>query len=304
VPGKNPKKAQGAGQVKISIKEPGPLVASLFIESDAPGCRSLKSELRIYDGLDYLEIINLMDKAQVREKESVHFAFPFGIPGGTIHMDLGWAIIRPESDQIPGSCKDFFCVQNSVDISNQDYGLSWVSLDAPLIEIGKITDEAAVEKGVRAWRTTIEPSQTIYSYAMNNYWHTNYKASQEGVVGLRYVLRPHKGFEAAAIKKFSLERSQPLVAAVAEESTPLRPPLLEVEPAGVIVTSLLPSADKKGWIVRLSNASGRPENVVLRGSICREGSAYLSNPFEDRLERIRGPVLVLPFGIVTLRIEK
>jgi hypothetical protein len=219
-------------------------------------------------------------------------------------LDLGWAIIRPESDQIPGSCKDFFCVQNSVDISNQDYGLSWVSLDAPLIEIGKITDEAAIEKGVRAWRTTIEPSQTIYSYAMNNYWHTNYKASQEGAVTLRYALRPHKGFEAAAIKKFGLERSQPLIAAAAEGGTPLRPSLLEVEPPGVIVTSLRPSSDKKGWIVRLSNASGRPENVVLRGSIYREGSVYLSNPFEDRLERIRGPVRVLPFGIVTLRVEK
>jgi alpha-mannosidase len=304
VSGKNPEKAQGAGRVKVSIREPGPLVASLLVESDAPGCRSLKSELRIYDGSDYLEIINLMDKIQVREKESVHFAFPFCIPGGTVHLDLGWAIIRPESDQIPGSCKDYFCVQNSVDISNQVYGLSWVSLDAPLIEIGKITDEAAVEKGVRAWRTTIEPSQTVYSYAMNNYWHTNYKASQEGVVGLRYALRPHKGFETAAIKKFGLERSQPLVAAAAEESTPLGPSLLEVEPAGVIVTSLLPSSDKKGWIVRLWNASGRPENVTLRGAICREGSVYLSNPSEDRLEKASGSIVMLPFGIVTLRIEK
>jgi hypothetical protein len=44
---------------------------------------------------------------------------------------------------------------------------------------------------------------------MNIYWHTNYKASQGGAVTLRYALRPHKGFEAAAIKKFGPERSQP-----------------------------------------------------------------------------------------------
>ena len=29
---------------------------------------------------------------------------------------------------------------------------------------------------------TIQPSPLLYSYAMNNYWHTNYKADQEGPV--------------------------------------------------------------------------------------------------------------------------
>jgi alpha-mannosidase len=192
-----------------------------------------------------------------------------------------------------------------VDISNLDYGLTWVSLDAPLVEIGQITDESAVEKGVRAWRTELELSQTIYSYAMNNYWHTNYKADQEGVVTFRYSVRPHQGWESAEIKRFGLERSQPLVVAPsAANSKPPAASLLEVEPSGVIVASLKPGADKKCWIAKLYNASGRPENIKLRGSICREGSIYLSNPSEDRLERVRGPLPILPFEIVTLRMEK
>jgi len=305
VPGKDPDKAQGAGRVRISVKEPGPLVASLFIESDAPGSKNLRTELRIFESLDRLDIINLLNKAKVREKESVHFAYPFKIPAGTLRLDLGWGTIRPESDQIPGSCKDYFCVQNSVDISNLDYGLTWVSLDAPLVEIGQITDESAVEKSVRAWRTELEPSQTIYSYAMNNYWHTNYKADQEGVVSFRYSIRPHRGWESAEIKRFGLEKSQPLIVAPsAANSKPPAASLLEVEPSSVIVTSLKPGADKKCWIVRLYNASGRPENIKLRGAICREGSMYLSNPSEDHLEKAPESIALLPFEIVTLRIEK
>ena len=298
-------KARGASRVRTSVKEPGPLVASLFIESDAPGSKNLKTELRIFESLDRLDIINLLDKAKVREKESVHFAYPFKIPDGSFRLDLGWGTIRPEADQIPGSCKDYFCVQNSVDISNRDYGLTWVSLDAPLIEIGRMTDESAVEKGVRAWRTELEPSQTIYSYAMNNYWHTNYRADQEGVVTFRYSVRPHRGYEAAEVKKFGLERSQPLVVSPSAEN-PKRPAgsLLEVEPSGVIVASLKPGPDKKCWIAKLYNASGRPENIKLRGAICREGSIYLSNPSEDRLEKARDGLVLLPFEIVTLRIEK
>jgi hypothetical protein len=80
--------------------------------------------------------------------------------------------------------------------------------------------------------------------------------------------------------------------------------LLEVKPSGVIVASLKPGADKKCWIAKLYNASGRPENINLRGPICREGSIYMSNPSEDRLERVRGPLSILPFGIVTVRVEK
>jgi alpha-mannosidase len=168
-----------------------------------------------------------------------------------------------------------------------------------------MTDEAAVEKSVRAWRTELEPSQTIYSYAMNNYWHTNYKADQEGAVTFRYSVRPHGGCEAGEIKKFGLEKSQPLVVAPSAENSK-RPAasLLQVEPSGVIVASLKPGADKNCWIAKLYNASGRPENIKLRGAIFREGSIYLSNPSEDRLERVRGPLPILPFGIVTLRMEK
>ena len=35
------------GPVKITVKEPGPLLASLLIESDAPGCTKLIRELRL-----------------------------------------------------------------------------------------------------------------------------------------------------------------------------------------------------------------------------------------------------------------
>lgn len=34
-------------------------------------------------------------------------------------------------------------------------------------------------------------TQTFFSYVMNNYWHTNYKADQDGPVTFRYALRPH-----------------------------------------------------------------------------------------------------------------
>src|SRR5262249_51796695 len=75
---------------RLSIKENGPLVASVLIESEAPGCRSLRREVRVFDGLDRMELINTVDRLPIRTKEGLHFGFGFSVPRGTVKMDVGW----------------------------------------------------------------------------------------------------------------------------------------------------------------------------------------------------------------------
>ena len=151
-------------------------------------------------------IVDQVYKKKIRTKEGVHFAFPFNVPDGVMRMDIPWAVVRPEDDQLPGSCKNWFTVQRWVDVSNDKYGITWATLDAPLVEVGSITAETP-------WIKTLKPSQTLFSYVMNNYWHTNYKADQEGSTAFRYVLRPHKGgYRAIDAARFGIEASQPLVA--------------------------------------------------------------------------------------------
>jgi uncharacterized Fe-S radical SAM superfamily protein PflX len=60
-----------------------------------------------------------------------------------------------------------------VDRLNGEKGVTWATVDAPLVEVGAIAAETP-------WMRTIAPSSTLFSYVMNNYWHTNYKADQEG----------------------------------------------------------------------------------------------------------------------------
>ncbi len=320
VPGRDPKAARGPGAVRISVGEAGPLIASLVVESDAPGGRGLRREYRLVRGLDRLEVTNVLDKEKVREKESVHFAFPFAVPGAAPRVDLGWALMRAETDQVPGANKDYFCPQNAVDVSNADWGVTWVTLDAPLCEIGLMNDETLREANYRVWRTKVEPPSLLYSYAMNNYWHTNYKADQEGPVTFRYVVRPHLGFEAAAVRRAGMEAARPLIvvaafggegqkAAAKKGAAPGRDPTgpvglpLTVEPKGFIVTSLRPAADGKGVILRIYNASGRPETLRLGGALVKKGEVYLSDPSESKRERVTAPLPVPAFGLLTLRLE-
>ncbi|MBI5647515.1 MAG: hypothetical protein HY962_11340 [Ignavibacteriae bacterium] len=216
LPGDSLARLLGSGSATITVKEKGPLRAALLVRSPAPGCHWLEREIRLAAEADFLEIENRLDKIAIREKEGVHFGFGFRIPGGTMRIDAPWATIIPEKDQLPGSCKNWLTVQRHVDISNDTMGVTWATLDAPLMEVGGITARLlGAQWQSPEWIRTLPPSQTLYSWALNNHWHTNFRADQEGELRFRYAIRPHGGYDAAAAMRFGIEQAQPFI------STPL-----------------------------------------------------------------------------------
>ena len=99
--------------VKVTARDRGPLVASLLVESGAPGCHKLTREIRLVAGTDHVELFDTVDKKRPEAasytakegKESVNFAFPFHVPGGELRIDTPFAVIRPELDQMPGAAR-------------------------------------------------------------------------------------------------------------------------------------------------------------------------------------------------------
>jgi len=252
--GTDPAKAQGISNVRVRVKERGSLVASLLVEADAPGAKRYSSEIRLIAGINRVDLITNIDKQSVRDKEGVHIAFPFAVPGGQLRYDVADGVVRPEADQLAGACKNFFSVENWADISNPDYGVTWATANAPLIEIGAITAE-------QPWMKSIQPSSVIYSYVMNNYWHTNYKADQEGPVTFSYSILPHSAFSVADAVKFGIDRRQPLLAAIADLSRPVPLPLVRVSSPEVVVASLKPIAAGRGWLAYVYNPTAKAQRV-------------------------------------------
>ncbi len=300
VAGREPSDPKRNGPVKIRVKEQGPLVASLLIESDAPGCNKLSRELRIIDGINRVDIINVIDKEKIYKQEGVHLAFAFNVPNGVMRMDTPWAVVRPEADQLPGACKNYFTVQRWVDVSNLEYGVTWATVDAPLIEVGDITSDPR-GKNV-GWIKHIKPSTTFYSYVMNNYWETNYKAGQEGPTTFRYSIMPHRRFDSGRAAKFGIECSQPLIVVPVDSEAPVQETILSIKPAGVIVTAFKPSEDGTARIMRLFNAGGKSEKARLTWAKPTPETVWLSNLAEEKISKITGPIEMAAYEIVTLRI--
>ena len=304
VPGRDPSVARQNSGAKFLVKEAGPLVCVLCVTSDAPGCNGLVQEVRFVEGVKRVEIVNKIDKSRVREKEAVHIAFPFSVPQGVYRLDGGWGVVRPEVDQLPGSCKDYLSAGRWIDCSNQDYGITLTLGESPLVEIGAMTDETPGPRGVRSWRSVIPSGTLCYSYAMNNYWHTNYAADQQGIATLHYALYPHGNFNAADAYRRGVEQNQPLLVRTVPAGGRHTRSLFSISSSGVVVTSLKRSADGKATIVRLYAASGKPEEFSLRWDGLKPRRVFLSSLLEGSDSPAR-PLLSLPaYGIVTLRCEE
>jgi len=138
---------------------------------------------------------------------------------------------------------------------------------------------------------------------MNNYWETNYKASQEGPTTFRYSIEPHGSFDSGRAAKFGAEQSQPLIVVPVDNNTPVPGPIMSVEPASVIVTAFKPSSDGKALVVRLFNTSGQSEKAAITWAKHTPDTIWLSSLAEDEVGKVTGPIEMAAYDIVTLRVS-
>jgi hypothetical protein len=321
IEGKDTSKVSTSGPVRIAIEEPGPLVATIRIESSAPGCVDLVRRVRLKAYVDWIEIFNTVNKkraplnphpgedgaavdfAQHESKESVQFAFPFAIENGQIHIDIPLAVMRPEIDQLPGSCKNWLPVGRWIDVANAEYGVTSATLDAPLAEIGSLSATMlGSQTHPEIWRKHIEPTQKFYSWVINNHWGTNYRAYQDGLIEFRYALRPHTGYDPAAASRFAIGLSQPLLSSARGQQSS-RALKLRIDQQDVLLQECKRSADGRAWIVRLFGAAGENRKTSLTWTDDTPIKIWRSDLRELPLERIVTQVEVPAWELVTLRIE-
>lgn len=238
--------------VSIQITENGPLVKEIRICSQAPGCRSLTRSVRLVEGQSWIEITNIVDKLPLEEKDAIHFGFGFHVPDSKTRVDIPWGVIDIEKDLLPQANRNWFTMQRWLDISNEELGVTWCSLDAPLFEYGLLSANISLGwENYDAWLTSLDHSSTVYSWVMNNHWHTNFPLTQEGAVTFRYRILFNTAYDPVLSNRFGLEQSQPL-RHLAANNDPGLTPLIRVDNEKVYVTILK------------SNGSGEPTEIRLR----------------------------------------
>jgi alpha-mannosidase len=306
MPGDSLKNLVTSSNASISIKEKGPLVVSLLVKSDAPGSKGLTREIRLISGIDKVELINTIDKTAIRRKESVHFAFPFNVPEAQVRYSIPWGSARAEADQLPYSNHNWYTVQRWVDISNASYGITWSSPDAPLFEIGGITT-ANLLGGLHhspQWLSFTPQSSNIYSWVMNNLWHTNFRADQEGPATFHYFIQAHdSGFDSFKANQTGLNNHQPFIVATAS-GEPEKGLFFKINGDNVYVEAIKPTDDGKGVIAQLVSCGDSDSEIRITPNNVSSIKIWESNLLEDKLKTLNAHFTIPAKAVMSVRIEQ
>jgi len=314
----DPNNVASAERVLVKAATPeSPDGAALVVWSQqAPGCQALTQRVEVHGELPWIDIANTLERGDVREPEGIYFDFPLdGLARPTIRYETAWAPVQLESDLLAGSCKNYFCAQHFVEIAGEGQTVVLAPIDAPLIEIGEIHRNTRTHQLPPVERLKLEPARVL-SFVMNNYWFTNYRASQPGTTTFRYRVYAYEGNDPAKTARCGLEAREPLRATVVGPNAAGTLPaaahsFLQVEPENVVVTAIAPAAGG-GTLLRLHEVAGRGANVRLALAKPGLGDRARKADRVDLFERpmgeldLRDGVLSLEIGpreIVTVRVQ-
>ena len=258
-------------------------------------------------GQSYVSFNNVLDKIATTDKEGVHFGFAFDLDRPVIHVDLPWGVMEVEKDQLAEGNRNWLALQRWLNLSDNEKNVTWCSLNACAFEVGEMS--ANILGGAfksPEWIREIKPSSTIYSWALNNHWHTNFALSQDGSIKFEYRVQPAKGaYKAADANRFGMEQIRPMIAVPVDQQFTYSPNMKLSGDESVVVSMIKTIEEGKSQIVRLRSVSDNDQVVFLawdtkkprRVSLCKSGEEPGSEQIAD------GKIRVPAMGFATVRLD-
>jgi len=232
-----------------------------------------------------------------------YYAFPLDVPEATIRVQLNGCIARPHDDQCPIGTFDWLAVQDWVDVSSAEYGVTIAQRQSHLVEFG----------GIRTNRNSHDykpENGHLYSYIFNDWYQKNWTSPRDVNLRFEYSLRSHRGdYRAGRAARFGRRFAYPLLAVTtAKQQGPLpgtRCSFLAVDaPNADLLALKLSDAPGNGVIARLMESQGVAQTRT---------AVKVRSPLSSRFQRcsiveedgaaIQKPVLdFAPFEIATVRL--
>jgi len=283
----------------------------LTYETSGPHASSIETDVVLFDHVKKIELVNRIHKDPSNNKEAVYWAFPVAgeHPQFSYEIQNGW--VNPAHDLLKGANVAWFTIQHWVKVASAGLSVGIAPVDSPLITLGDVV------RGT--WPEEFQPvSGTVFSYAMNNYWHTNFRRVQSGDYTFRFALTSGSELSPADLAHFGRDAMSPLEMGALvpndkfdDPERPLPPDphsFLEVDAPNVVVEDWKEADDGNGTILRLLETGGSSATAILTFPLFNVQRAWLANAAEENLEPLAPSghsvtVNLKPHGIATLRVE-
>ena len=256
--------------------------ATLTLTGTAEGVSGLEQRLTLHADSAVIDLSARFLKEDTRSPEAIYFAFPLNLAANwRAHFDTAGLPTELDAEQVPGSCRDWITAETFTSVHHADFGVTLYCPDAPLVQIGNFN-------WARKQDSIPRPEHPLLlAWPMNNYWETNFRASQPGIVELRYSFVSHGRFDPVrTVLQAQQTWNPPVTHPVFDEAAVKELQFLEVQGDNVVVTYVKPAESRQGIIVRLLNPGDQPVTATLALPGRPLGNAWLCSTLEDQISKL------------------
>ena len=253
------------------------------MESRSTNTPTIATQIRLFDHEKKIEFTEDVDKKEIDDKEAVYFAFPFAMQQPQFQYEIQNGVVDPAKDMYPGAGHEWFSVQHWISAQQNGLSATVMPLDASLVTLGDIN------RG--EWPTQFaNRNGTIFSYVMNNYWFTNYRAGQGGHFHFRYVVTSAPSTDPIQLSRMGWEEMTPFETdEVTSQDKALNQPrpldgkqgsFLDVQDPNVLLEAWKPAEDGNGTILRFLDFGNTTRTVSVQSPLLKIDQAWQTDAVE------------------------
>ncbi|TDD93585.1 glycoside hydrolase family 38 C-terminal domain-containing protein [Actinomadura rubrisoli] len=294
-----------AAHATVARCERTPAGERLVVELHGKGVDWLRTTIDLYAGVPRVDVRYQLGKQPTAAKEAVFFAFPFAVDGPPAAWELTGGVGGTGVPSVPGSAEHMRPIRHWVAFEDPELTVAWATLEAPLVQFGSIHMPYAPFPP-----TLDEEDGTVYSWALNNIWDTNFPSQQQGETTFRYAFASGAAGSGRRLgARTAAGVTDPFVATLATGAAEAAASgaFLEVDDPDVLVTSVGRARDGEGLAIRLQSLAADPVETGLRvpGATSARLSGLLERdpaelPVRDGTMTVRLPAC----GVATVTVRR
>jgi hypothetical protein len=305
---------------QAAVSEVGPVFAALSLKGSAPGCPNWTQEIILYNTMKRIDVnVRLLrDSTPMLE---LYLAFPFQIQAPRFRFEGTDTVIEPIRDQLPGSNTDYYATQHYVQVHNDEWGVVWTGVDAPMVELGGLWPGylSSAHHGLPApgyGHQFLGPGEMqkghIYSVLMYSNFRTNFTNVYTGELLFRYSFTTGRGgccLEQAREFGWNAANS-PLTVWMSGPkpgSLPSCDSFCQLDTPNVMLLTLKRAEDGNGLVLRLIESEGTEVETTVTVPRVTILQAYATNLVEENQRLLpctshTVQVPLRPYAIATVRL--
>jgi len=249
--------------VSVQKISDGPLWKSIHMTGEthtAAENTTLGIEIRLFHEEKRIEFHYDLIKKDITTPEAIYIAFPFKMPQAKVFYEAHGGTVSPGINQLEGTSSDWNAVQNFMALRSPKGQIVLGSDEIPLVQfgdlnLGKFQYIAQVEK------------PHIFSWVMNNYWVTNFRASQEGEFKWSYFLTSARDKSNTFATRYGWSSRIPFPCRVFPSGKasefPIEDSTLLIDADNILLVSAKPGSDRRSIILHLRETKGKPTEFSI-----------------------------------------